>query len=1783
MNNADGILSTNEVNTNQNNNQSYQSVFNIYLEIALRKVALASILPSNSSLKTSLENTSMIESDFLEAQNKDSVNIPSITFPSPLSCPYTELLSESPTSSVPISHSSSTKTTSSLMSKDNVLYKTRFLNTTRSTPQMIDSSLQKLKSNINDSSTSLSNLNNSLNLLSILNQYSPSLNTWNSIQNLVQLINKEIPINLMSNDTTQDMRSSSTYNKKLSEQKTTTYSVNSKENETLEHFCQQQLNQINHLNNLLMNYIQNTESNNDRIKSNHSNSMTREDNDFISPYGSSLHINSPSLAPTALCDTNNPKNNYKNNYRHPSNSPYNFNHSYDNSLLPGTKDESNYQSKPQTCTITRGLTIEEKTTTSSNQKNEYKNTSLLDAVDNDNLNNFDNYENKLIIDIPIEINPVIEKIRRLNKKSEVNLMISKVSEFCDEKLKKIANTLFLNIERCITNILVLAPFVLSKVSYILDPTYSHDIINSSTASNFTRSTTSLLSYTKIVIALHDTWYLNGPQDIDIKVTQEICSKLLEAISSIRRKVDRIKLTSEGQKTKNNLQASYPQLISTCYFYVTLLDDLMNSIVKIDKMAMSSSLASKNPDPEALSNRQRHPPRDESLAVQYKLTENSRRIENYINRVEVGSKNTKFDRNQKTINPNITKDILIQDVLSSSYRSNQNQNKIKPVIKDQIYAPDNNVSFKKHSIGIKNTFYLDKENIEKLNEKISCPDLYDEEEKTLKRKKYATFINLDDEENILQKYKNEHNIDEEEPKEQRKINEKINENEAFYISHIKNYVPENDYEPSSNQSTPVVGTAETNSFSNEASSISSSKKYSKIYNKDETINIEKENVKKNENDEGHSSYILQKTRKNKFTEKINNTPETIPIQITEVIENKTTENEVAVDNEMSYCDNGNKTMTIYKNTNDPELKVDEEKKEKSDHKKFLSTEQSYKRKLRRYERKLVKKEIEASEKNAVIFEDIKYFRKHQNSFNIKNVINSSSSEISSDGNNKYVMNKGVIYLFEEGREVLGFEITSEKIVVINGTVEKLLLRLANESTYDEEYVDYFLQYHQFFISSIDLMHNLIARFNVQLESKEDAEESTYNKWRKQIQLKVIHVLNRWITIQYSCFIKNALIHRLLEYFLSAIWLAGYKNEADRIKRNITNTILSYSKKIRNLPFNLIPIKPLDSSDLTKEIIINLMPYSVLYDFDSKTIAKYLCVVDQEFFSVVTWHDIASKLSNSYKNEAYKILTPSAKLKSKREIEEDSKFDENPIDLMTKRSNLIRNWVAMEICSCQNIKTRKYLIRKFIEIAKYCRELNNFHSALFIVSGLLSPPVQRLKQTWELINNKEMASLNNLEKLLSPVSNMKYYRKTIAMAKGPVVPFFPIIMKDFRFIIDGNPTFKVLPNGVKLINFERYKIMNKVLKTMEKYSSEKYPFTASFLPVIQRLPSLIKQANRSVLIKDYLSDPQRNSSGSGTNMNATSQNYRISPHQGASTPVSDTTTLLSPEIQSPTLQYAGASSNRSLLQSNQSLFTLNLNPHHSFQNITNNALNTLFHGHSNSSFSSSDAESIAIYIESRLYGRGFCSPSISSSIATPSSISAGNITSKINNSSTLVNSNGNNTQSIADNFCWNENNDFSQDDNILMHILCSEFEIQNQKIAYDLSLACEPQNIISDPTSVSNATTSISTLNDSFYTSSSVKISYQKYISDSDSTKFISASNNINDDSVETSLAEKSLSIILSSNSKIKNFDYPIGNDNNQTKLNNMQNKIEPEIENNLNLSKIIPNDIHKIPFSSKLSS
>lgn len=61
-----------------------------------------------------------------------------------------------------------------------------------------------------------------------------------------------------------------------------------------------------------------------------------------------------------------------------------------------------------------------------------------------------------------------------------------------------------------------------------------------------------------------------------------------------------------------------------------------------------------------------------------------------------------------------------------------------------------------------------------------------------------------------------------------------------------------------------------------------------------------------------------------------------------------------------------------------------------------------------------------------------------------------------------------------------------------------------------------------------------------------------------------------------------------------------------------------------------------------------------------------------------------------------------------------------------------WVVTEICCERNVYRRSKLIKKFIKIARFCRDLRNFNSMFAIISGLEKPAVRRLVHSWERVS-------------------------------------------------------------------------------------------------------------------------------------------------------------------------------------------------------------------------------------------------------------------------------------------------------------------------------------------------------------------------------------------------------------------------------------------------------------------
>ncbi|KAJ3184167.1 hypothetical protein HDU87_005013 [Geranomyces variabilis] len=394
-----------------------------------------------------------------------------------------------------------------------------------------------------------------------------------------------------------------------------------------------------------------------------------------------------------------------------------------------------------------------------------------------------------------------------------------------------------------------------------------------------------------------------------------------------------------------------------------------------------------------------------------------------------------------------------------------------------------------------------------------------------------------------------------------------------------------------------------------------------------------------------------------------------------------------------------------------------------------------------------------------------------------------------------VHKNLLRLSRDGSDVLVMEKVGGKLQIVAGTVEKLVARLADEGAQDPEFVDVFLTCHPFFIPSRDLLACLVARFRVRpAPDDERQDESAVGNNAQQdeasaaawaavagIRTKVVGVLARWVKLRFEDFEADPLLHAGLNAFLAEIDneevpAAGtaaarflpLRNETDRVRRVATVQAMSICSRARLAPFGgprsrVCPF-PMEVGGLLSE-------GSPLLEFEARQLARYLTVADARAFRSVTLWDFVGKLKAGG-----------------AVVEETGRMGR--IDAFARRSDMIRNWIALELTTLSPRKPRRKLLEKLILTAHYARAHGNFHTPLFILLALTSPPVRRLKRTWDAVPAPVMEKLRTLERLLDLGENMKELRrqvKAVEAGGGGFVMFLPVFMKDATFVVEGNKEF------------------------------------------------------------------------------------------------------------------------------------------------------------------------------------------------------------------------------------------------------------------------------------------------------------------------------------------------------------------------------------------------------------
>ena len=158
---------------------------------------------------------------------------------------------------------------------------------------------------------------------------------------------------------------------------------------------------------------------------------------------------------------------------------------------------------------------------------------------------------------------------------------------------------------------------------------------------------------------------------------------------------------------------------------------------------------------------------------------------------------------------------------------------------------------------------------------------------------------------------------------------------------------------------------------------------------------------------------------------------------------------------------------------------------------------------------------------------------------------------------------------------------------------------------------------------------------------------------------------------------------------------------------------------------------------------------------------------------------------------------------------STFGKENLDKFSELMNKETLWVVSELVQENNMIKRSKMVKRFIQISKQCREIQNFNSMFAIVQGLYHPAVKRLKQTWERVPEKYSKLLKDLNDIMDPSRNFSRYRNLIKsdMVKPPLIPIYPMVSKDFAFVDIGNKT-----RVEGLINFEKMRLVANLCRSL-----------------------------------------------------------------------------------------------------------------------------------------------------------------------------------------------------------------------------------------------------------------------------------------------------------------------------------------------------------------------------------
>lgn len=358
-------------------------------------------------------------------------------------------------------------------------------------------------------------------------------------------------------------------------------------------------------------------------------------------------------------------------------------------------------------------------------------------------------------------------------------------------------------------------------------------------------------------------------------------------------------------------------------------------------------------------------------------------------------------------------------------------------------------------------------------------------------------------------------------------------------------------------------------------------------------------------------------------------------------------------------------------------------------------------------------------------------------------------------------------------------------VRGGTVPALVERLTSHETGDPNFIKTFLMTYKSFTTLDDLFNLLVKRFNI--SPPDNLTPKELEEWKKLkqyvIQMRVLNTMKTMVTDE--DFLEKEdryILDRMKEFLL----------QEGPGKTAISKQLLTLVERAR-------------AGETKKTFTPNLVspPTSIM----PKT-AKRLKLPDIDAL------ELARQLT-ILESHLYQKIRPMECLQRARE----QKTDHNDnIAQVIQTSNRIANWVADTVLSHEDSRKRANVLKQFILVADRCRNLHNYSSMVAIVSGLNSPPIRRLKRSWEQVHSRHLTQLSNCEMTIDSGKNFNNYRSTLAKVTPPCVPFIGVFLTTLTFIQDGSKDS--LPGN--LVNFRKRQKASEVIQDIQRWQTIPHHF-------------------------------------------------------------------------------------------------------------------------------------------------------------------------------------------------------------------------------------------------------------------------------------------------------------------------------------------------------------------------